>query len=119
MLDQLAHGSSTGTVFMHHPGVQVVESRRTTSGSVEVHDDWMDATIVQAGRAQFRSGGTVSGASLRSPGEHRGGTVTGATTRALGEGDFLLVPAGMPHQFLVAPGDSIRYLTIKVPRPKS
>lgn len=116
---ELAGGTRTSGMFRNHPGVQVLESRRVENGVPEVHDAWMDATLVQAGHATLLSGGRLSGSALRSPGEHRGGTITGGTTRPLGEGDFLLVPAGVPHQFLVQRGDSIRYLTIKVPRAKT
>jgi mannose-6-phosphate isomerase-like protein (cupin superfamily) len=114
--DELSRGGSSGRVFLEQPGVQVVESRRVVNGTPEVHDNWMDATFVQVGRATFRAGGSVSGAMLSSPGEHRGGTMSGATERPLAAGDFVLVPAGVPHQFLVARGDSVRYITIKVPR---
>ncbi len=114
----LSRGSTTGTVFANHPGIQAVESRRVTNGSVEVHDDWMDATLVQAGRAQLNSGGSVAGSALSAPGEHRGGTITGGSTHAISTGDFFIVPAGVPHQFLVSRGDSIVYLTIKVPRAR-
>jgi hypothetical protein len=26
----------------------------------------------------------------------------------------MIIPAGIPHQYLIAPGDSLRYLTAKV-----
>jgi hypothetical protein len=26
----------------------------------------------------------------------------------------MVIPAGIPHQYVIAPGDSLRYLTIKV-----
>ena len=118
MATRLARGSTTGDIFASHPGIQAVESRRVTNGSPEVHDDWMDATYVQAGRAQLLTGGTVAGGQPSGAGEHRGGAIAGGTTLPLASGDFLIVPAGVPHQFLVHPGDSIVYLTIKVPRPR-
>lgn len=116
---ELAGGTRTSGLFRDHPGIQVLETRRVENGGLEVHDDWMDATYVQAGHATLLSGGRLTGSSLRSPGEHRGGTLTGGSTRQLKEGDFLFVPAGVPHQVLVARGDSIRYVTIKVPRAKT
>ena len=114
--NEISKGSSTADVFLNRPGLQAVEARRVVNGSPEVHADWADATLVQAGRATLLSGGTVHGGQLRSPGELRGGSIAGGQTRKVAAGDFFVVPPGVPHQYLVAKGDSIRYLTIKVPR---
>jgi uncharacterized RmlC-like cupin family protein len=56
----------------------------------------------------------VVGARVVSPGEHRGGRIEGGATRELGPGDLLVVPAGVPHQYLLGVGDTLRYLTVKV-----
>jgi mannose-6-phosphate isomerase-like protein (cupin superfamily) len=113
----LASGTKTGDIFLTRPGVQLVESRRVHDGSVEVHEEWADVTYVQAGHATIVTGGDVRGAAaLPARGEHRGGEIVGGTSHEVGPGDVLLVPAGVPHQFRVAADDSIRYLTIKVPR---
>ena len=114
--NEISKGASTADVFLKRPGLQVVEARRVSDGTPEVHDDWADAAVVQSGHATLLSGGTVHGAQLRSPGEWRGGTISGGVQRKLAAGDFLIVPPGVPHQYLVARGDSIRYLTVKVPR---
>jgi len=86
------------------------------TGAAEIHDDWGDVTVVQAGRATLLSGGRVPGSQLRSPGEHRGPAIAGGARQALAAGDLFYVPSGVPHQYELAPHDSIRYLTIKVPR---
>jgi hypothetical protein len=70
--------------------------------------------MVQSGRASLLSGGRVDGSHVESPGEHRGGTITGGTTRAVGPCDLMIIPAGIPHQYVIAPGDSLRYVTVKV-----
>jgi hypothetical protein len=114
--DELSRASSTGRTIGGHPTFHYVESRRVRDGSPEVHDDWIDVTVVQAGRATLLTGGSVTGASLAAPGEHRGGRIAGGTPQAIGAGDLIVVPAGVPHQFRVAAGDSIRYLTIKIAR---
>ena len=115
----LAASAVTGESFEKRPGMEVVESRRVRDGSVEVHDAWMDVTYVQAGRATLLTDGHVTGAmTLTTPGEHRGGQISGGTPQVLGAGDVVVVPAGVPHQFRVAAGDSIRYLTVKVPKER-
>jgi hypothetical protein len=93
--EELAKGSTTG---------------RTIGG-------WIDVAIVQAGRATLLTGGRVDGGRVASAGEHRGGTIAGGTPHPIAIGDLFVVPAGIPHQFLVAHGDSLRYLTLKVIQP--
>src|SRR5581483_6239103 len=70
----LARFTATGgkTFGVEHPTFHYVEARRVVSGSPEIHDNWIDVTIVQAGRATLVSGGTVHGGSVTEPGEHRG-----------------------------------------------
>jgi hypothetical protein len=116
MATGLAGGSTTARKFCGQPTLQCVEARRATSGVPEVHEQWIDVTIVQAGRAVLLTGGRVTGAHLASPGEHRGGTIVGGIEHPIGVGDLLIVPAGVPHQYQVAPRDSVVYLTIKVAR---
>lgn len=112
--DSLSRGPSTGHVLRAHPTYQYLQIRRHRSGMPEVHDRWTDVTVVQAGRGTLLSGGRVSGSHVETPGEHRGGTITGGTSRPVGAGDLMIIPAGVPHQYMLAAGDSLRYLTVKV-----
>jgi mannose-6-phosphate isomerase-like protein (cupin superfamily) len=112
--DSLARGSTSGHMLRAHGTYQYLQIRRGRSGVPEVHDRWTDVTMVQAGRATLLSGGRVSGSHVESPGEQRGGTIAGGTSRPVGPGDLMIIPAGIPHQYLIAPGDSLRYLTAKV-----
>jgi mannose-6-phosphate isomerase-like protein (cupin superfamily) len=115
--DSLSRGQSTGHRLGDHGTYQYLQIRRPRSGVPEVHDRWTDVTMVQSGRATLLSGGTVNGGHLESPGEHRGGTIAGGSSRPVAAGDLMIIPAGMPHQYLIASGDSLRYLTIKVVGP--
>src|SRR5947199_73048 len=49
--DNLATGNSTASVLLNRAGVQFIEARRVVTGAAEIHDDWGDVTVVQAGRA--------------------------------------------------------------------
>jgi hypothetical protein len=111
---ELSRDARTGRTIGGGPLVRYVLSRRMGDGSPEVHERWMDVTIVQVGRASLLSGGTLTGERASGAGEYRGGTIAGGGLRAITAGDLFIVPAGIPHQFLVAAGDSVRYLTIKV-----
>lgn len=117
--DRLASGPTTAKTVGAHPTFHYVQARRSKNGVPEVHDRWIDVTIVQAGRATLLVGGQVSGSRLASPGEHRGGAIVGGSARPIGTGDLFTIPAGVPHQYQVANGDTVRYLTIKVAQPEA
>jgi hypothetical protein len=114
LVAEVARSSSSGRSFGGQPNLPLVESRRVTSGVPEVHQRWIDVTIVQAGRATLLSGGRAEGSRLTAPGELRGGTIVSGTARPIAAGDLLVIPNGVPHQYQVGPGDSIVYLTVKV-----
>lgn len=94
-------------------GYSYVLLRRDESGEVEVHDAWDDVIVVQEGAATLVHSGTASGGRVTAPGELRGGEITGGTAQPLAAGDLVIVPAGVPHQIQIAPGQSITYLVVK------
>ncbi len=115
--DQLARGSTTARTVESRSSHSLVEARRVHDGEPEVHDCWADVAIVQAGHATLLTGGRVAGSRVTGAGEHRGGTISGGSRRAVASADVVVIPAGVPHQYLVAAGDSVRYLTVKVREP--
>ncbi len=84
------------------------------TGSAEVHERWADVVFVQAGRAALVTGGRLEGETAEPGGERRGRSIAGGSERPIGTGDFVVIPAGVPHQFVLERGDTLRYLTIKV-----
>lgn len=97
--------------------------RRGTSSRPEMHERVAEVYLVQAGRAVFVTGGRADGARLMEPGEWNGGQLvqdTGATgggtpvRRTAGTGDVIVIPADVPHQIEVAPGESVTYMVVKV-----
>jgi mannose-6-phosphate isomerase-like protein (cupin superfamily) len=94
----------------------VIQLRRTSDGEAEVHEEWEDVMVVQEGAATLLSGGEVRGGRQTAPGEMRGGQISGGARRLLAPGDLVTVPAGIPHQMLLGPGQSITYLVLKVRR---
>ena len=93
--------------------------RRTGTGEPEVHERWDDVMLVQAGSGTLLVGGEVQGGRVAAPGELRGGEIRGGQRQPLAAGDLMVVPAGVPHQVQLAPGESIAYLVVKVQRPAS
>ena len=113
--DSLSRTPRTGDVLRGHTTFQTIELRRAANGVPEVHDRWTDVMIFQSGKAAVLLGGRVSGSQVTAPGEHRGGTIDGGHPQPVGPGDLLVIPAGTPHQIQIARGDSLRYITVKVP----
>ncbi|MGY1699429.1 heme-binding protein [Geodermatophilus sp. SYSU D00766] len=92
---------------------QVDAGRRTAPGAVEYHAAVVDVMRVVRGRATVVTGGTMHAAREVAPGELRAESIVGGTSHALAEGDVLVVPAGVPHQF-VEVSDPFLYLVTKV-----
>jgi mannose-6-phosphate isomerase-like protein (cupin superfamily) len=116
LADRLGQDGTTGRTIARNEAYRLVVSRRNASGSPEVHEHWMDVTLVQAGRATLLAGGRLEGGRREADGEWRGGSIAAGTRYPVATGDLFVVPAGVPHQFLLTRGDTIRYLTVKVPR---
>jgi mannose-6-phosphate isomerase-like protein (cupin superfamily) len=112
MVAKTKDGTATAPVSTG-PGTTLLAAHRTADGQIEVHMKLNDELIVQSGHATELVGGTVSGNKETAPGEWRGGKVTGAKAYALGPGDALWIPAGTPHQTLVAKGGDFRYFAFK------
>ena len=88
---------------------------RDNDGEVEVHENWTDVLVVESGEATLVIGGTPVNPKTTAPGEFRAASVTGGEKRQLAPGDILNIPAGVAHQFLLAPGKKITYFALKVP----
>jgi mannose-6-phosphate isomerase-like protein (cupin superfamily) len=88
---------------------------RDNDGEVEVHDNWTDIIVVESGEATLMIGGTPVNPKGTAAGEWRAATAMGAEKRLIAPGDILHIPAGMAHQFLVAPGKKVTYFALKVP----
>jgi len=81
---------------------------------VEVHPAWIDQIAVTAGTGTLTYGGEVVNPRTGAGGEIRGDRQTGATTLHLVPGDFVIIPAGMPHKFVAASGKTLTYVIFKV-----
>ncbi len=87
---------------------------RDASGQGEVHEQWTDVFIVQAGEATLVVGGKLVDGKTTAPGELRGASPAGAQNKQLGPGDVVNIPAGTPHQLLIKDGKSLTYLVLKI-----
>jgi quercetin dioxygenase-like cupin family protein len=105
-------GPGAKTAFpVDHENYYVEYAQRGDQGNVpEVHTHWTHYIQVLSGEATLTYGGTVSNAKETGPGQIRGDAIAGGTTMTVRPGDFLQIPAGMPHLFNVASGGKFRYV---------
>lgn len=105
-------GPGAHTAFpVDHENYYVEYAQRTDQGNEpEVHTHWTHYIQVISGEATLIYGGTVANAKETSPGQIRGSAIAGGTTMTVHPGDFLQIPAGMPHEFLPAAGTKFHYV---------
>ena len=89
-------------------------SSRTTDGGAEIHAHFDDVMLVTEGNATLITGGTVVDAHTGSDGETHGSGIRNGIVQTISAGDLVHIPAGTPHQLLIAPGTSYSALVIKV-----
>lgn len=90
--------------------------RRDGSGAGELHQNWTDVFVVQAGEATILYGGSIEDARDTGNGEIRGPRHVGGKSQKVTAGDVLVMPPGIPHQTIVEPGKLFFVLIVKVQR---
>jgi mannose-6-phosphate isomerase-like protein (cupin superfamily) len=109
------HGDgSASETLKEYPQHFAMLSFRSRSGEVEVHERFADLFCVLAGSATLLTGGVVEDARVIGPGETRGKSIEGGTRQKLRAGDVAHVPAGTPHQMLLAGDETFTSLVMKV-----
>jgi mannose-6-phosphate isomerase-like protein (cupin superfamily) len=93
-----------------HAGILL---RRTKPGKAEVHTSEADVWYVIDGGCVLVTGGTVIAGAQESPGQIRGTGISGGMEYKLGKGDFIRVPAGVPHWIRKIEGGELVYIVIK------
>jgi glc operon protein GlcG len=88
-------------------------SRREQPGQAEIHTKDTDVIYVLEGTATFVTGGEAIGAKETAPNELRGSSIRNGETRKIAKGDVIVVPNGIPHQFLTVT-DPFLYYVVKV-----
>jgi mannose-6-phosphate isomerase-like protein (cupin superfamily) len=110
-----ASGNGSASIKVsEYPNHYTMVSYRSKSGGGEIHEKFADFFYVVHGNATLLSGGKLVNPAPASPGEIRGSGVEGGTETQLREGDFVHIPAGVPHQLVLADGQDFYYFVIKV-----
>lgn len=109
------HGDGQASeTLKEYPQHHAMLSFRARDGVAELHEKFADVFYVLAGGASLVTGGTVAGAHSVAPGEIRGDRVDGGLQQQLRAGDVAHVPAGVPHQMLVASDKTVTCLVMKI-----
>ena len=109
------HGDgSAGETLKEYPQHFTMLSFRSRSGEAEIHADHADLFYVLDGCATLVTGGTVAKGRTTGAGETRGESIEGGTRQELRAGDLAHVPAGVPHQMLVAADKTVTCFVMKV-----
>jgi len=106
-------GESEINLIERTPEHAAILLRRTAPGLAEVHEHQADAWYVIDGGCLFVTGGIVADAKASGAGEIRGTSISGGTDHHLGKGDFIRVPAGVPHWVKKIEGKEIVYIVVK------
>lgn len=105
-------GSGPKTAYpVDHENYYVEYATRSDAGNeAEVHAHWTHYINVLSGEAVLTYGGTVVSARDSGPGQVRGTAITGGKTVTVHAGDFVQIPAGMPHMFNPPKGGKFHYV---------
>jgi len=104
----------SGHVINDHEDYWVEFMKRMDHGNVvEFHAHWIDYITVLSGEGSVTYGGTLTGAGPEVNGETRGGELSGPTVQPLKPGDYIQIPAGVPHIINAAPGQELKFVLFK------
>ncbi len=91
--------------------------RRVKPGQVEIHTKETDIFYIVDGTATFVTGGTMIDGKETRPNQMLGTDIQGGQTHQLKKGDFISIPAGIPHWFKDVPASGVTYYMVKVVKP--
>jgi len=95
---------SDGRNYMVHA------SRREKPGQAEIHTKDADVIYVLQGKATFVTGGEAVDAKTTASDELRGSSIRDGKTQQIAKGDVIIVPHGVPHQFLEVTNPFLYYV---------
>ena len=106
-------GSASETLrdYPQHAAMLMFKSR---DGDAELHEAHAFVYLVLAGTATLVTGGTLKRPHRAGVGEMHGDGIEGGVRQELKQGEIAHVPAGLPHQFLVAGEKSIACFALKI-----
>jgi quercetin dioxygenase-like cupin family protein len=110
LTDKPGPGPKTAYPVDHEDYYVEYATRSEAGNEAEVHAHWTHYINVISGEATLTYGGTVTKARDTGPGQVRGEAITGGKTVTVHAGDFIQIPAGMPHMFNPPRGGKFHYV---------
>ncbi len=109
-------GPGAKTAFpVDHESYYVEYATRSDAGNeAEMHAHWTHYLHVLSGAATLTYGGAIAKARDTGPGQVRGESITGGKSMTVHAGDFIQIPAGMPHMFDPAAGTKFHYVVFNI-----
>jgi mannose-6-phosphate isomerase-like protein (cupin superfamily) len=112
---QTAKGSgSSGATLGDYKSHAIKLSVRAESGGAEVHAHYDDIFFVTEGKANLITGGSVVSPKTDSDGETKGSSIENGKSLTIAKGDVVHIPAGVPHQLILVPGNEYSSIVVKV-----
>jgi glc operon protein GlcG len=99
-----------GGLLMNTDFYKVDAARREKPGEVEWHARDTDIMYVVEGNATVVTNGENVNSRYTAPGEIRAGSIKGGVTHKLSPGDVLVIPNGLPHQFVEVSNPFLYYV---------
>ena len=100
--------------YLSTPNYSAIFVRRPKPELAELHTKQMDIWYVVEGSGTLVTGGSLVDRRDTGPGEVRGRSISGGTVRHVAKGDFVTIPANVPHWIKAIDGKEIIYLVVKV-----
>jgi mannose-6-phosphate isomerase-like protein (cupin superfamily) len=112
---QAAKGSGgSGTTLGDYKSHAIKLSVRAASGGAEVHAQYDDIFLVTEGKANLITGGSVVNPKTDIDGETKGSSIENGKSVTIAKGDVVHIPAGVPHQLILVPGNEYSSIVVKV-----
>jgi mannose-6-phosphate isomerase-like protein (cupin superfamily) len=96
---------------------KVLVSHREKPGVPELHKAETDVFVVQSGGGILQVGGDIVDRKDNASGA-TGSSIRGGEKYKMGVGDVINIPPNVPHNWLLAPGESVTYLVVKAEEPR-
>jgi mannose-6-phosphate isomerase-like protein (cupin superfamily) len=114
LVEEAKAKGSSGATLADYGSHAIRISERTASGGAEIHAHFDDVMMVLEGSATLITGGSVVDPHTNDAGETSGRGIENGRSRTISAGDIVHVPAGVPHQIIIAPGTIYKAIVIKV-----
>jgi len=109
---RVAAAFAKGQPLLETAGYKVHASRRVAPGQAEIHTLDTDVIYVVDGSASLVTGGKAVDAKEIAPNEIRGTKIEGGEEHQITQGQVIVIPNGVPHQFTAVAGE-LHYFVCK------